>query len=397
MVGLCEDKGPAPIGPNTAQLPQVQKELSEVNTEVIGKINNALKAFALTVTDKDKDWTRVNGAIDTQIREQKAKVDKDPRVEGERSKLATLNASKKDFDLIMGEWKQVGDVKKLLDSGDSTKAGTLLAKLKQKDTEEKKQPAVEGEARGPGGAPQSSTGGVLDSLDTASRVLDKATGVAVRGAAAGIGARAFGQAWGGGGGAVGIGVGDNLGNVGVGLGPYGAGAGVGSFGGGFGIGGGFGGGAFAGMDFSNTGFSIGFNAMNNRDKARALDVILNMLLASIMSGNLDAITTALTMVNLKSKTTLIEASVHMIQAMRYYDKQSKETSDKIAAVVGKPSQDGGATIAQYNNEMNQYSMTRQAITNGVRDVMTMIEELSNAEQGFRTKREHIASSATRWA
>jgi len=74
----------------------------------------------------------------------------------------------------------------------------------------------------------------------------------------------------------------------------------------------------------------------------------------------------------------------------------KDTSDKIAAIGGQPQADQGATLAGLNAQMNQYSMTRQAITNSVRDIMSMVEEMSNLENSLYSKKDREAG-LYRWA
>ncbi len=160
----------------------------------------------------------------------------------------------------------------------------------------------------------------------------------------------------------------------------GFGGGGGGFGGG-GIGFGVGSAGFDG-DFSGTGLMIGMNAMENRAKGRKLDAMVNMLLAAILQGNVDMIESAMTIMNLKSKTTLIGAAAQTIRAMQLYDRNMKGISDQIGELAGKKQEDAGARLAGLNAEMNQVSMVRQAITNNLKDIMSMVEEMSTLEKSI---------------
>ncbi len=167
----------------------------------------------------------------------------------------------------------------------------------------------------------------------------------------------------------------------------GPGGGFGSFG--VGGGGGFGGG-FGGIgDLSGTGFMIGMQGGDARSKARQLDNMINQLLAAIAMGNVDMITSALTLCNLKAKTTLIGASLNMVRAMQLYDRNMKGISDKMGQIAGKGT-DASANLAQLNGEMNQMSMARQSITNTTRDIMGMVEEISNLESSVYSKKDREA-------
>ncbi len=165
---------------------------------------------------------------------------------------------------------------------------------------------------------------------------------------------------------------------GGGFGP--GGLGINGFGG-FGGVGFSGGGGFGGMDLSNTGFSIGMMGGDTRSRGRAIDAMINQLLAAIMMGNVDMIASAITMCNLKAKTTLIGASMHVIQAMQQYDHNMQNISDQMGRIAGEGPQASGQ-LAQANARMNQYSMARQALSNNLRDIMSMIEEMGNLEKSL---------------
>lgn len=221
-----------------------------------------------------------------------------------------------------------------------------------------------------------------------------ATGVLADTAALGAAARTNQAIWGGGGsGSYGINVADGMGNTSAFGGPGGGYGGVGTAG--FGGVGGFGG----GMDLSNTGFGIGMQGGEARSKARAMDGLINQLLAAIMQGNLDAITSALTICNLKAKTTMTQAATHVVRAMQLYDRQMRTISDQMGAIAGQAgtnNPNSSAQMGHLNSEMNQISMSRQAISNMLRDIMTMNEEMSNQEKSFYDVKSREAS-LYRWS
>ena len=170
------------------------------------------------------------------------------------------------------------------------------------------------------------------------------------------------------------GPGGSFANVGV----AGAGGGYGGFG-----------------DMTGTGFSVGFNGMNNRDKARHLEGLINQLLMMIASGNIDMIETAISICNLKAKTTMIEASLHVIKAMQSYDKQMQGISDEMGKLSGKET-DYNGHLAQLNADMNQISMTRQTMTRVLQDIMSMNEEMGTLEDSIYNVKSR-ESSHYRWA
>lgn len=215
-----------------------------------------------------------------------------------------------------------------------------------------------------------------------------ATGLLADTAALGAAARTNQAIWGGGnGGSYGINVADGMGNTSAFGGPGGGFGGVGTAG--YGGVGGFGG----GMDLSNTGFGIGMQGGEARAKSRQLDAMINQLLAAIAMGNLDAITSALTMCNLKAKSTMSQAATHVVRAMQLYDRQMRTISDQMGSIAGQSGNNPntGAQMGHLNAEMNQISMSRQAISNMLRDIMSMNEEMSNMEKSIYDVKSREAS------
>lgn len=156
------------------------------------------------------------------------------------------------------------------------------------------------------------------------------------------------------------------------------------------------------LDLSGNSLMLQFPGGDSESKGRAIDFMLNELVSAIMSGNIDAIKTALTLCSLKAKTTLIKASLHMIAAMQQYDQKTKDVTQNIANLADptktdvKSGYDYQRKLAEFNGQMQEYSTTRQAIVNGVKDIMSMNEEISNAEQGYRRAAEQQSQSASRW-
>lgn len=151
-------------------------------------------------------------------------------------------------------------------------------------------------------------------------------------------------------------------------------------------------GGLAGMDMM-----IEQQTYENKRKARQITFMIQILMAAIGQGNIDAIQSALTLVTLKSKNTLLQASQHMIRAMMSYEEKTSKITDEMAKLAKNDPKAGENGQFQLKmQEMNQYSSARQMITNSVRDVMSMVEELSTIEKSVYDKKDHEAQFY-RWA
>lgn len=138
-------------------------------------------------------------------------------------------------------------------------------------------------------------------------------------------------------------------------------------------------------------------SFENKRQARKLTFMIQILLAAIGQGNIDAIENALTLISLKSKTTLIQASQHMILAMMGYEEQTNNIVNEMEKLAKKdPTAGQSMGFMQLSARMNQYSTARQAITNTVRDVMSMVEELATIEKSVYDKKDRDAQFY-RWA
>jgi hypothetical protein len=205
----------------------------------------------------------------------------------------------------------------------------------------------------------------------------------------GVASQYAGLAFGGGYGAANFSYSDPFNSFNGGVAGYGDPIGFGGYGGyDVGISGGF--------DLSGTSFYAMGDCYEMKRKARQIEMMINQLWAMICQGNVDAIEGALILMNLKSKTTLIDAAKQMILAMREYEKQMNGLTDEISKIAGKPQTDGGAQLQLFSSKMQGYSMGRQAVTNSVRDIMTMVEEFSNLESSILARKERDVRY-TQWA
>lgn len=160
--------------------------------------------------------------------------------------------------------------------------------------------------------------------------------------------------------------------------------------------GGFGGVGAGGMTdgtapggFTSIDMMVERSGFENARKARKLDMILQILMSSIMMGNIDAIANAMTMIGLKSKNTLVHASMHMLAAMNHYEKKTDEITKRIAE-ISKDQQPNAAKLQMEMANLSSYSSARQAITNSVRDVMSMVEEITTLEKSLYDKKDRDA-------
>jgi hypothetical protein len=196
--------------------------------------------------------------------------------------------------------------------------------------------------------------------------------------------------------------GDPYGGASVGFGGPGAGYG-GGFGGGMGVAGyGDGYGYSAGMggmgDLTGTGFAVGFMGGDSRSQSRRIDAMINQLLQALMAGNLDALETAITLCTQKARMTIAQAAVRTIRAMQLYDRQQQQISDRMGALAGHGDTSTMAPqLAQMNTQSSMIQSGRQMVTNNLRDLMTMQEEIGNTEKGIRDTMSRIKSAQSRWS
>lgn len=116
-----------------------------------------------------------------------------------------------------------------------------------------------------------------------------------------------------------------------------------------------------------------------------LEALINFLLMQILSGNTDAITSALIAISRKSKGTLILSSVAMLSAMKQYDKQQGQISDTFQKLQFDPGNPDSMANFQHQSQglsmqLNSIAVARQMLMNQMRDVLTMTEEIGNVEK-----------------
>ena len=164
--------------------------------------------------------------------------------------------------------------------------------------------------------------------------------------------------------------------------------------GGTGESGGTGGGSSIASDFSGTGLAIGRSSYNIKSESKKLDKLIQKLLAAAMSGNWEAIKSALIMLDKRASMTTTQMGAQVIKAMQSYEKQMSGLSKSLGKLKGKEP-DYNARLAKINNEMNLYSLNRQAIANFLRDTLTMREEIANLTHSVLQKDSQIVSAISR--
>lgn len=155
-----------------------------------------------------------------------------------------------------------------------------------------------------------------------------------------------------------------------------------------------GGGSSIASDFSGTSLAIGRSSYNIKSESKKLDKLIKKLLAAAMSGNWEAIKSALIMLDKRASMTTTQMGAQTIKAMQNYEKQMSGLSKSLGKLKGKEP-DYNARLAKINNEMNLYSLNRQAIANFLRDTLTMREEIANLTHSVLQKDAQIVSSISR--
>ena len=122
-----------------------------------------------------------------------------------------------------------------------------------------------------------------------------------------------------------------------------------------------------------------------REQNRKISALIQFLLLQILSGNIDAITSAMIAISRKSKGTLILSSVAMLSAMQQYDEQQARLTEQFKNLQFDPNDPKSATAFQHESsslsmQINSIAVARQMFMNQMRDVMTMSEEIGNIEK-----------------
>lgn len=148
-------------------------------------------------------------------------------------------------------------------------------------------------------------------------------------------------------------------------------------------------------DFTGTTLAIASSSTALKSDARRTDAAIKKLLRAAMSGNYEAIKTALVLLDKRASEIVIGMGTATIKAMQNYEEQQGALSKSMESLDSSdPSY--SAKLAQINSEMNSYSMNRQAIANFLQQTMSTREEIGNTTHGFISKDGQIGSALSRW-
>lgn len=148
-------------------------------------------------------------------------------------------------------------------------------------------------------------------------------------------------------------------------------------------------------DVSGTTLAIASTGDTLRSNAKKTDKILKQLLQAALSGNWEAIKTALILLDKRASQITIGMGAQTIKAMQFYEKQMNALSDTLGKIKQQGNPEFQSKLAQINSQMNIYSMNRQAIANFLRDTLTMREEVANLTHSVLQKDSQIVSSVSR--
>ncbi|HEX5037367.1 MAG TPA: hypothetical protein VFX30_09445 [bacterium] len=148
-------------------------------------------------------------------------------------------------------------------------------------------------------------------------------------------------------------------------------------------------------DFTGTTLAIASSSNALKSDARRTEEAIKKLLRAAMSGNYEAIKTALVLLDKRASQIVIGMGTATIKAMQNYEEQQGALSKSMDSLKSDdPSY--SAKLAQINSQMNSYSMNRQAIANFLQQTMTTREEIGNTTHGFISKDGQIGSALSRW-
>lgn len=133
-------------------------------------------------------------------------------------------------------------------------------------------------------------------------------------------------------------------------------------------------------DYSGTMLSIASSGSRLREDARKTDKQIEQLLRAALSGNWEAVKTALILLDKRASQVMVGMGALTVKSMRSYEKYMAGLSAELQRLTGNEA-DYNAQLASINSEMNMYSMNRQAISNFLRDTMSMAETIQNLTKG----------------
>lgn len=148
-------------------------------------------------------------------------------------------------------------------------------------------------------------------------------------------------------------------------------------------------------DFSGTFLSIASNTSNLRQEAKKTDKMIEQLLRAALSGNWEAIKTALILLDKKASTIMVGIGTQTVKSMQYYEQQMNALSNSLGSLKAEGNSNYQSQLSLISNKMNQYSLNRQAIANFLRDTLSMREEIANLTSSVLQKDGQIKSSISR--
>jgi len=151
----------------------------------------------------------------------------------------------------------------------------------------------------------------------------------------------------------------------------------------------------ASNDFSGTTLSIQAVGSNLKQQSKETDKLIKKLLQAAVAGNWDSVKDALIFLDKRANQIIAGIGAQTIKAMQSYEKQMSQLSGTLGKLKGTEP-DYNAKLAKINSDMNMYSMNRQAITNFLRDTMTMREEIGNLTHSVLGADERLISAIARF-
>ncbi len=146
-------------------------------------------------------------------------------------------------------------------------------------------------------------------------------------------------------------------------------------------------------DFTGTLLSIASTGSQAQEEAKQTDKQIKELLQAALAGNWEAVKTAMIFLDKKASTIVIGIGAQTIKSMQSYEQSMTATSNAIGALKsGDPAY--SSKLAKFNSDMNMYSLNRQAISNFLRDTLTMREEIANVTHSILQRDAQIIASTS---
>lgn len=133
---------------------------------------------------------------------------------------------------------------------------------------------------------------------------------------------------------------------------------------------------------------------NLRAEAQRTERLVKKLLKAAQSGNWEAVKSAMIYLDKRASQIVIGIGTQTIKAMQLYEQQMNQVTASIGKLKGGET-DYQSRLAQLNSQMNLYSQNRSAISNFMRDCMSMRETIANETHSILQKDGQIASALAR--